>query len=452
MLDQLKTRFHNLPGQLTPLIGRAREIQAVCSLLRQPAVRLVTLTGPGGVGKTRLSLQVATELIDEFADGICFVPLAPIRDPDLVTSTLAQALGLKETNEQPLRDLLKASLQNKRLLLLLDNFEQVLAAAPRLADLLADCPHLNILVTSRAVLHLRGEHEFPVPPLALPDFTHLPESEALAQYAAVALFLECTRAVKPGFELTPANSRAIAEICIRLDGLPLAIELAAARSKLLPPQALLARLRHRLHVLTSAARDVPLRQQTLRHALAWSYDLLDTQEQRLFRCLSVFVGGCTLEAVESLSMALGELPADVLDEVASLMDKSLLQQTGQEGEAPPLSLTLFLGGRRSKREKKEKYGQYFEDLPTRWLAYWSKQRAKRKLRSSYQAEDKIRRKEEDLNACIQSIMYSVASASQAIFHEAPWTSKPNLGAVCLGSHQSGKYRAATRGRSLISRK
>src|SRR5258706_2926289 len=336
MIDQLKTRFHNLPGQLTPLIGRAQEIQAVCSLLRQPAVRLVTLTGPGGVGKTRLSLQVATELIDEFADGVCFVPLAPIRDPDLVASTLAQALGLKETNEQPLRDLLKASLQNKRLLLLLDNFEQVLAAAPRLSDLLADCPHLKILVTSRAVLHLRGEHEFPVPPLALPDFTHLPESEALAEYAAVALFLECARGVKPDFELPPANSRAIAEICIRLDGLPLAIELAAARSKLLPPQALLARLRHRLHVLTSAARDVPLRQQTLRHALAWSYDLLDTQEQRLFRCLSVFVGGCTLEAVESLSMALGEMPADVLDEVASLMDKSLLQQTAQEGEVPRL--------------------------------------------------------------------------------------------------------------------
>ncbi len=179
MLDQLKTRFHNLPGQLTPLIGRAREIQVVCSLLRQPAVRLVTLTGPGGVGKTRLSLQVATELIDEFADGICFVPLAPIRDPDLVVSTLAQALGLKETGEQALHDLLKASLQDKRLLLLLDNFEQVLAAAPRLADLLADCPHLNILVTSRAVLHLRGEHEFPVPPLALPDFTHLPESSPL---------------------------------------------------------------------------------------------------------------------------------------------------------------------------------------------------------------------------------------------------------------------------------
>jgi predicted ATPase len=184
MLDQLKTRFHNLPGQLTPLIGRAQVIQAVCTLLRQPEVRLVTLTGPGGVGKTRLSLQVATELIDEFADGVCFVPLAPFRDPDLVTSTLAQALGLKETNEQPLRDLLKASLQNKRLLLLLDNFEQVLAAAPRLSDLLADCPHLNILVTSRAVLHLRGEHEFPDPwrcPI-LPTFPRAKRSHSMQRW------------------------------------------------------------------------------------------------------------------------------------------------------------------------------------------------------------------------------------------------------------------------------
>jgi len=336
MLDQLKARFYNLPAQLTSLIGREQEIRAVCSLLRQPEVRLVTLTGPGGVGKTRLALQVAADLLDEFADGICFVPLAPISDPDLVPPTVAQMFGLKEPGDQPLLDLLKTSLQDKCLLLLLDNFEQVLGAVPWLADLLAACPSLKVMVTSRAVLHIRGEHEFPVPSLALPDFTHLPESQALSHYAAVALFLERARTVKLDFQLTPANTRTIAEICIRLDGLPLALELAAARSKLLPPQALLTRLRHRLHVLTSAAQDAPVRQQTLRNTLAWSYDLMDTKEQQLFRRLSVFVGGCTLEAVEGLYTALGELPADVLDGVASLIDKSLLQRTEQDDEEPHL--------------------------------------------------------------------------------------------------------------------
>lgn len=333
---QLNIRPHNLPAQLTSLIGREQEIETACTLLRRPEVRLVTLTGPGGVGKTRLGLQVATDLLNDFADGICFVPLAPISDPELVIPTIAQALGIKATAEQAVADLLQASLQDKHLLLLLDNFEQVVAAAPRLSDLLTLCPHLKILVTSRAVLHIRGEHEFPVPPLALPDLTHLPESATLSQYAAVALFLERAQAVKPDFQMTPANMRASAEICVRLDGLPLAIELAAARSKLLPPQALLTRLEQRLQLLTSGGRDVPARQQTLRNALAWSYDLLDTQEQCLFRRLSVFVGGCTLEAVEALCSTLGDTPIDVLDGVTSLMDKSLLRQTEQAGEQPRL--------------------------------------------------------------------------------------------------------------------
>jgi predicted ATPase len=333
---QLNVRFHNLPAPLTPLVGREQEVAAVCALLRHPEVRLVTLTGTGGVGKTRLGLEVGTNLLDDFADGVCFVPLAPMSDADLVIPTIAQALGIKEAGERTVADLLQAHVREKRLLLLLDNFEQVLAAAARLSALLADCPGLKLLVTSRAVLHIHGEHEFPVPPLALPDLAHLPESEALAEYAAVTLFLQCAQAARPDFQATPANIRAIAEICVRLDGLPLAIELAAARVKLLPPQALLTRLEHRLQVLTSGARDAPVRQQTLRSMLAWSYNLLDAKAQRLFRRLSVFVGSCTLEAVEGLYTALGDMPADVLDGVASLIDKSLLRPPEQEGEEPRL--------------------------------------------------------------------------------------------------------------------
>src|SRR5438552_3534134 len=233
---------HNLPAQLTSLIGREREVAAVCALLRRPEVRLLTLMGTGGVGKTRLGLQIASDLIEDFADGVCFVPLAPINDPDLVIASIAQTLGLKEAGERALLDLLKAYLRDKDLVLLLDNFEQVVAAAPSLAELLAACPQVKMLVTSRAVLRIQGEHEFPVPPLAVPDLKQLPELETLCQYAAITLFLQRAQAIKPDFQMTKANARAIAEICVCLDGLPLAIELAAARIKLLPPQALLARL------------------------------------------------------------------------------------------------------------------------------------------------------------------------------------------------------------------
>lgn len=330
--DQFSVRPHNWPAQLTPLIGREQEVQALCTRLRRPEVRLVTLTGPGGVGKTRLGLQVAAGLRDDFGDGVRFIPLAAVSDPMLVVATITRALGIKESGEQSLFDLLRTYLQDRHILLLLDNFEQLLPAAPELSDLLADCPSLKMLVTSRAVLHLRGEHEFPVPPLALPDLRQLQQGEALSEYASLALFLERARAIKPDLQLTPATARAIAEICVRLDGLPLAIELAAARIKLLPPSALLSRLEHRLELLTSGGRDAPTRQRTLRNTIDWSYELLDVEEQRLFRWLSVFVGGCTLGAIQSVCSAFPGDALHVLDGVASLIDKSLLRQIEQGGE------------------------------------------------------------------------------------------------------------------------
>jgi predicted ATPase/tRNA A-37 threonylcarbamoyl transferase component Bud32 len=329
---------HTLPTQFTPLLGREQQVAAACALLRRPDVRLLTLTGTPGIGKTRLGLQVATDLLADFADGVYFVALAPLSDPELVVPTIAQLFEIKEAGDWPLLERLQAHLQEKHLLLLLDNFEQIVSAAPRLAELLAVCPHLKILVTSRAVLHVQGEQEFPVPPLAVPDLAHLPEQEALSEYAAVALFLQRAQAVKPDFELAKANARAIATICARIDGLPLAIELAAARIKLLPPQALLTRLEHRLAVLTGGAQNLPARQQTLRKTITWSYDLLSVPEQRLFRQLALFVGGCTLSAVEAVCSALqgGDGAGSFLDGIASLLDKSLLHQTEQETEDPRL--------------------------------------------------------------------------------------------------------------------
>ncbi len=313
-------------------------MDALQQILRRTGVRLVTLTGPGGVGKTRLALQVATGLIEDFAD-VFFVPLSSLLDPALVPSAIAMILGLKEAETKTLPEQLKEYLQQRHLLLVLDNFEHVLPAAPLISELLAACPALQVLVTSRAVLHLSGEHQFLVLPLTLPDLAHLPPLDNLGQTPAVALCLQRMQSARPDFQLTEANARVLAEICTHLDGLPLAIELAAARIKLLSPQALLARMKYRLPLLTGGTQDLPARQQTLRNTLEWSYSLLNSDEQRLFRRMAVFVGGCTLEALEAVCNREEVSALEILDRVESLLDKSLLYQ-GTKGGSEPRCMML----------------------------------------------------------------------------------------------------------------
>jgi predicted ATPase/class 3 adenylate cyclase len=341
-LRTLDSRSASLPVQPTPLIGREQEVVITGQLLRREDVRLVTLTGPGGTGKTRLGIQVAAGLSDVFADGVYFVSLAPISDPMLVLPAIAKTLGIRDGVGQSLSARLAEVLLKKQVLLLLDNFEQVVGAAPQVADLLSTCPQLKVLVTSREVLHVRAEHEFAVPPLELPDPAHLSELAAIARAPSVALFLQRAQAVKPEFRLTITNARAVAEICVRLDGLPLAIELAAARMKLLSPQVLLTRLGRRLAMLTGGSRDVPARQQTLRNTIEWSYQLLNAWEQRLFRRLSVFVGGCTLLAAEAVCTLPDDGEGEVLDGVASLIDKSLLKRVERAGEGSEEPRLLML--------------------------------------------------------------------------------------------------------------
>jgi predicted ATPase/ATP/maltotriose-dependent transcriptional regulator MalT len=314
-------------AHMLDIIGREQETRAACSILLQPEVRLLTITGPGGVGKTRFALHVAKVLADRFADGVYSVSLAPITDPALVITAIAQVFGFVKAGDEPLFSRLTRFLREKRLLLLLDNFEQVISAAPQLVEIVATCPHIKLIVTSREILHIRLEHEFSLPPLAFPDTSSLSGvPEQLDQYSAIDLFVQRARAVKADFRLTAANAVTIAEICTRLDGLPLAIELAAARSKLLSPTALLTRLDHSLILLTQGARDLPRRQQTLRDTIAWSYDLLDPEEQRIFRHLSVFVGDCTLAEAEQFCLSFWPDNPSILEGIASLADKNLLQR------------------------------------------------------------------------------------------------------------------------------
>jgi predicted ATPase len=325
----LATRPNNLPLQPTPFLGRENDVARVVDLLCREDVRILTITGPGGVGKTRLALQVAADVLEDFPAGVWFVDLGPLDDPGLVAAAVGGVLGVREGDVTAAR--LSAAVGDKRLLLVLDNFERLLAAAPLVSAFLMRTPHVKLLVTSRIPLHAYGEQEYPLLPLPLPDLARLPSLERLSQYEAVRLFVSRAQAVKPDFAVTNANAPAVAEICHRLDGLPLAIELAAARIKVLPPQALLKRLEQRLPLLTGGAQTLPARQQTMRDTIAWSHDLLSPEQQTVFRRLAVFAGGCTIDAAEAVAGAEGAL--DVFTIMAALVDASLLrQEEGLEGE------------------------------------------------------------------------------------------------------------------------
>jgi len=329
-LGSLDRTPNNLPTQITTFIGREAEIRDGLKLL--DGTRLLTLTGPGGTGKTRLSLQLAAEAAASFPDGAFWVPLAPISDPELVPSTIAHSLGVQVSGSELPIDRVTEHLRDKTLLLVLDNFEQILGAAPTVSVLLDAARGLKVVTSSRAPLRISGEQELPVPPLELPDPERLPSLEVLAQSDAVRLFIERARAVKPDFMVTAENASAVAEIVFHLDGLPLAIELAAARVKLLTPQAMLPRLRQGLDLLASPSRDRTDRQRTLRGAIAWSYDLLDQGMQRLFARCAVFVGGAQLEQLEAVCGPSSDIGVDVLEGVSELVEQSLLRQSEVDGE------------------------------------------------------------------------------------------------------------------------
>jgi predicted ATPase/transcriptional regulator with XRE-family HTH domain len=363
-------RRHDLPAPPNPFIGRVEVLADLHALLTSTNLRLLTLIGPGGSGKTRLALQLASTLLDHYPDGVCFVDLAPLDDHALVAGAIARALAVPVPGNQTPDEYLRHYLRARRLLLLLDNCEQVVVAAPLIGALLATAPGLTVLATSRVPLRLRGEHEFAVPPLALPDPGADLSLEQLSQVEAVQLFAGVARTVLTSFSLTEQNAPAVAAICRRLDGLPLAIELAAARLRLFTPQALLVRLDERLRLLTGGLRDVPARQQTLRRTLDWSYDLLDAPQQALFARLGVLVGGGTLEAVAAIG-ADAAVP-DVLESAAALVEHSLLQRAeGPDGEPCLLMLETMreyalerLAARGELAALRQRHAAYYLGLTT----------------------------------------------------------------------------------------
>jgi predicted ATPase/DNA-binding CsgD family transcriptional regulator len=353
---------HNLPVETTHFIGRRHEMEAIMRLL--DTAHLLTLVGPPGTGKTRLALQVAGNMVEAFQEGVYFVSLAPISNPALVTNAVASAIGVLEVHGQPLIETLKHALHESQMLLILDNFEHLLPAAAQVSELLSAAPHLKVLATSREPLHLYSEQEYVVPPLELPDPEHL-DPQALADCESTALFVQRARALRADFEVSAENALEIAKICVRLEGLPLAIELAAARIKLLTPRTLLDRLTSRLDTLTGGAHDLPARQQTLRNTIEWSYNLLDEGEKVLFERLSVFAGGWSLEAAEFVCG--DNLPVTVLDGLASLMDKSLIQQAGEDFIEPRFTMLETI---RDYALERLKEGKQEEALRVRHAAYY----------------------------------------------------------------------------------
>lgn len=437
----------NLPAPPTPLIGREKELTLASPLLVRKQTRLLTLTGPGGSGKTRLALEIASRLTDNFPNGIFFVTLESVRDTNLVLPTIAATLGVKEAGGRPLSDSLKDFLHEKQMLLVLDNFEQVVAAAPVVAELLAACPEIAILVTSRAPLQVRGESEFPVPPLALPDLNHLPTPENLSQYGAVQLFIQRALAVKPDFAVSNVNAPAVAEICHRLDGLPLAIELAAARIRLFPPPAILAQLEKRLKLLTGGARDLPARQRTLGDTIAWSYDLLNEEEKTLFRRLSVFSGGCSMQATEAVCNA--DRTLDILNGAESLVAKNLLRMDAAKDEPRLVMLeTIREYGIESLRESGEfeeirhRFVQFFLDIAER--AYRERNESTSECLSLLEKEQDNLRQALDWANCLGSeIELQLAGALGWFWVDRPQETEARgrLGKALANSTGSGIIRA-----------